>query len=204
LSTFGKPVDETRPGTWGAPFYELYVEFNGHSAQRLYTAFDALWGHPALRGPYAQHDAPFSDQRTVTPASGVDPTGDVPVHLYGIACLATGESVPCGSVAHVQPGLDDDGLTFYITAGALAQIGRDIEEPSAADETWLASLDEWFAEIGRAVYAVAPFEVATIGHQILSLDSAEAIRHGRGGGLEWSLPAHLRIKDSQLVFTPHG
>jgi hypothetical protein len=64
----------------------------------------------------------------------------------------------------VQPGLDDDGLILYLTAGALAQIGRDIEEPSVADEEWLGSLDEWFAEIGRAVYAVAPFEVATIGH----------------------------------------
>src|SRR6266566_2226988 len=164
-------VDETLGEAWHEPFYELYVEFDGHSARRLYAAFAALWGHPTLRGPYAQHDAPFSEQQAVAPVSGIDPTGDVPVHLYGIAGLSTGESVPCGSVAHVRPGLDDDGLTLYLTAGALAQIGRDIEEPSIADEAWLASLDEWFAEIGRAVYAVAPFEVATMGREMLSLDS---------------------------------
>ena len=117
-------LDETLGEAWHAPFYELYLEFGGHSAQRLYAAVAALWAHPTLRGPYAQHDAPFSEQRPVEPAAGIDPTGDVPVHVYGTARLATGESVPCGSVAHIRPGLDDDGIILYFTAGALAQIGR--------------------------------------------------------------------------------
>ena len=49
-------MDETASEVWQAPFYELYVQFAGHSPERVAAALDALWGDETVSGPYARDD----------------------------------------------------------------------------------------------------------------------------------------------------
>jgi hypothetical protein len=190
------PIDETRSETWHAPGYELYIEIDGHDLQRLVRALDALWRSPRLDGPYAGYASPFASQPKVAPSTGVD--SDYAVHLYGTVELGSGERVPCGSVAGIWPG-QDDALTLYIRTGVFEQLGRDIDEPSAADDVWLGMVDETLAGLAEAVFAATGFAVATMGHEALSIEAADTIR--RGDTPSW-LPAHLRVDGRQLRFTP--
>jgi hypothetical protein len=190
-------IDETRSETWQAPGYELYIEFNGEDLRRLSSGLDALWQHPRLDGPFESKASPFSSQQKVEPSTGID--RDVPVHLYGVMQLRTGERIPCFSVAGIWPGCDD-ALTLCLPAGAIEQLGRDIDEPSPADMAWLAMVDESLAEIAESVFSVTEFQLATIGHGASSTDAASRLK--QGGELPSWMPTHLRIENAQLRVAP--
>jgi hypothetical protein len=189
-------IDETRPAVWSGGFYELYIEFAGENIERLVGVLTALWEHHALDGPYRDHRAPFGEQQRIAPASGVHP--EDPIHLYGAMRLAADDRIPCASVAtHAYPRRDDS-LVLYVTEGTLLELGRDPDNLSAEVQSWLDSLDRRQADIAEAVFAVFPFELATIGREALTLDAVDALRSKQRPG--W-LPAHLLPEGSGLRFT---
>jgi hypothetical protein len=159
-------IDETQSAVWSGAFYELYIEFAAENIERMAGVLTTMWEQDALEGPYRDHHAPFSDQQTIPPASGVHPEN--PIHLYGVLRLSEDECIPCGTVAlHAYPRRDD-ALVLYVTEGALLAIGRDLDNVPAEDQPWLDSLDRRLADIAQSVFAVFPFELATIGHGALT------------------------------------
>lgn len=196
-------MDETEQGTWQPPFYELYVEFQGHSTERLIAALTRLWEADRLSGPFARHDISFAFQPPVSARSGVGEIGSA-LHLYGTARLPDTSDVVCGSIAS-SGGADDGGdtMTFYLPWGTLESIGRDFEsEDGPGDSDFWNSLDDWLAEIGRGVFDVAPFAVAAVGPEVTPLEAVEAARRGRLNEFAKPHPGLLVPIDGHLTWTP--
>ena len=194
-------IDETAGEAWQAPFYELYVQFGGHTPEQIIAALERLWQDATVSGPYPRRDIRFVEQSLAAPAAGFDPTGDSPTHLYGMARLPDDSSVVCASVAHVRATGDDDGLTFYVPWGSLERLGRDFEQNSAKDSAWWSSLDAWLAGLGRSIFDAAPFEVAAVGPEWLTWEAAGEVRRGHLAELD-SPPGLLLPADGQLSWIP--
>jgi hypothetical protein len=194
-------MDETASEVWQAPFYELYVQFAGHSPERVAAALEALWRDETVSGPYARDDICFVGQSPVAPRSGFDPSGDSPIHLFGMARLPDGGSVVCGSVAHVRV-TGDDGLTFYLPWGSLDRLGRDFQwEDGAQDSAWWSSVDAWLAGLGRRIFDAAPFAVAAVGPEWLTFEAAGDIQAGHLAELV-NPPGLLIPADGHLSWVP--
>ncbi len=146
---------------WAPPFYELVIRFLGRSDRQLESALNAVWSYPELRGPYRDDSEEPENQETVSAAEGI-PIGDSAVHLYGLAVLPTGGVVACGTVCHVSEASADE-LTFYLPYGALESIYGLSLPPDVTWLTWTNPIDEWLAQIARAVYDSVGFDFAVMG-----------------------------------------
>jgi hypothetical protein len=83
--------------------------------------------------------------------------------------LPDGKSVPCGCCT-IRDGRSE-WFDFYIPFGALEVVYEEgvvnwYKGEFAACREWAQPLDEWFADIGRAIYAAVPFRLGLIGEEM--------------------------------------
>jgi hypothetical protein len=171
---------------WGAPFYELYVELGPHpsSLARFVPAWEVLWSHPTLDGPYADGSRPLAAQQRVDVRNYVSEEAG---HMLGMATLPDGHEAPCGCVVHIpnlaqilalpqeihgglnitygpdplEPG--EDAFTFYLPFPALDKLYGVNWENDSLPEGVGQALDEWLASVATAIYNQVPFSFAAAG-----------------------------------------
>jgi hypothetical protein len=166
----------TAHGQWDGGYYELEIELGSRSAERLLAALEALWGHPALDGPYADQEREPDEQARVAASTGASAS------LFGVATLPGGARVPCRSGA-VGPPIEDlepwrnDSLDFSVPAGGLGAAWPETAGlpfgDGVDDRAWQEPLEEWFADIGRAVFERVEFRVGWICFETGVVDEEE-------------------------------
>lgn len=164
---------------WSDGHYELALELGDPDDDRVDRAMAALDDVPQLDG-WSRCRDPEDRRADRLPArlSSLDGRGQV----YGVAKLAQGPRTVCvASALREDDGAGPDWLKLGFPMGALARVLEDVgvypyrgdrRDPSAP---WRRSLDDWLADVGRTVYAAAPFRLGLIGFEVgglLPLDPA--------------------------------
>lgn len=191
----------TEPDTWSGGYFELAIENGSRDDERLREAVAALWKHPSLVGCYLDVNREPQHQRQL--AAELQP---IETKLYGVATTPIGHEVACISIPlRFEAGID--WLYFSIPLGSLARVYR-IGTYPFDDETsrdWILSVSEWFAKIGKSVFASTPFQLGVIGWEADDfLDVPKVKQDGvpderwvgylwpRNGELHWYAPNILR------------
>jgi len=93
--------------------------------------------------------------------------------MYGVATLAQGPRTVCiASALREDDGAGPDWLKLGFPMGALVRVLADVGVyPYRGDRwdptvPWRRSLDDWLADVGRTVYAAAPFRLGLIGFEV--------------------------------------
>jgi hypothetical protein len=164
---------------WSDGHHELALELGEPDDDRIDRAMAALDDVPELDGWWSSKDPQDRDaDRLPARLSSVDGRGQ----MYGTATLAQGPCTACLAYALREgDGAGPDWLMLGLPMGALVRVLADVGvhpyrgdrwDPSAP---WRRSLDDWLAEVGRTVYAAAPFRLGLIGFEVgglLPLDPA--------------------------------
>lgn len=180
---------------WWGSSYELALELGPRSEESLVAAYDRLWSHAALDGPYPRCDREAHEQERLDLTGARSGTSFL---SYGIATIPGGLRVACQTF----PVREEDGpdwLKLGIPVAALDNV-----YPVWTDDSWRSwadPLEEWFADIGRFVYDRVPFALGVLGEEVSGSHYAEHLaEHGiperhcgmlvpsEGGELRW-LPA---------------
>ena len=186
---------------WSGGYYELDVALGSRSHEPLLAALEALWRHPALEGPFAAHAPSKGGVRARrTTWDELRARHDDTAECYGLATLHDGARVAChgyGSSGTVVLSLPGNGLrAVWPEFGEFPFV-----EPEGV-RSWQEPLEEWLADVGRALFARTRFEFARIGFEVTSVDpdewmSSPGIRPParRGMGV-------LRREDNELAWYP--
>ena len=146
------------------------LELGDPDDDRIDRAMAALDDVPQLDG-WSRFRDPEDRRADRLPArlSSLDGRGQV----YGVAKLAQGPRTVCvASALREDDGAGPDWLKLGFPMGALARVLADVgvhpyrgdrRDPSAP---WRRSLDDWLADVGRTVYAAAPFRLGLIGFEV--------------------------------------
>ncbi|MBI1282098.1 MAG: hypothetical protein GC179_28485 [Anaerolineaceae bacterium] len=185
---------------WNGGFYELALEFYPPSNQRLYSALQNIWKHPALDGCYRESSKEPTEQSHISPQESEIDTRH---HLYGLITLPNIKQVACGTF-QVREENGSDWLGFYVPMGALATAydvkGFPFDSDRESHEVWRRELDDLLSTIGRFVFAASPFDLGLIDHECSGTAYAEDIRQN---GIP--LPSHtgyLWPENSNLIYYP--
>jgi hypothetical protein len=199
----------TSEETWCGGHYEIEIELGVPSDERLCTALQRIWSHPSLRGCCLSRDQEPQAQVRVDPGQHA-----LEGHLFGVATLPNGTSVPCGTYVCRLEGDNQepprDLLSFFVPRGALPRIQGKGAYPFGDADLAAAlrkELDQWLVEIGRLVFEQVPFELALVGWEVdFPRVSAEAVRASgvpnerydgylwrTDEGLGWYPPTNLEI-----------
>jgi hypothetical protein len=160
MGLFTKAIEDN----WAGGFYELAIELGPHSETRLETALRVVWQDARLHGCYVRRDIDPVDQQRVEPSL---PSLERYGRLLGVATVPNGRTVACGTVAIREEG-GSDWLDFYLPMTALStvyDVGAFPFEDGKDSTGWREPLDAWLAELAQAVFAVAPFSLALVGHE---------------------------------------
>src|SRR5438876_11008490 len=101
---------------WFGGFYELAMEYESWSERDLDGTLKAIWDFPGLQGCYLRHDIEPSQQQRVAPSLTTLEAGG---HLRGIATLANGKQIACGTFL-VREEVGPAWIGFYLPMGALS------------------------------------------------------------------------------------
>lgn len=151
--------------TWNGGYYELAIELGPRSEARLEKALLALWGNAGLDGCYVRRDLEPVDQQRAQPSL---PLLKRYGHLLGVATLPGGGKVACGVCAVREEG-SIDWLDLYLPMGTLStvyDVGAFPFDDGKDSQMWREPLDRCLVELAQSVYAVTPFELALIGHEV--------------------------------------
>jgi hypothetical protein len=164
--------------TWLGGFYELALEFGPESQESLQDALLAIWKTPGLDGCYLKADVEPADQARITPTiAALEAHG----HLRGIATLPNRQQAACGTVL-VREEQGPVWLVFYLPLGGLGAaypVNGYPFDNTPASRTWREPLERWLADVGRAVFAHAPFRLGLIGMEVSgTLESREVSTTG--------------------------
>jgi hypothetical protein len=186
--------------TWSGGFYELAMEFAPHSDKTLEAALKTLWELPALQGCYMRPDLEPSSQPRVDPSLTTLLAGE---HLRGIARLPNGTPVACGTYL-VRGDNGPSWLGFYVPLGALAtayEVGGYPFEVGPAMQRWRQPLENWLAEIGKAVFVQAPFQLGLVGFEV-SGTTTSAQEFGASGAPDPRPIGYLLPAEGKLTWYP--
>jgi hypothetical protein len=147
---------------WTGGFYELALEYERGIANGLVTGLQQLWQLEELDGCYLERERDPVDQSRVAFKPSLATAG----HLLGVATLAGGVRVACGSCT-IQETDGSDWLVFYFPMSALGNVYPVGGFPfdSGNHEGWRIPLDDWSANVGRRIYPTAPFALGLVGFE---------------------------------------
>jgi hypothetical protein len=157
---------------WFGGFYELAMEYEPWSEGNLDGALKAIWDFPDLQGCYLRHDIEPSQQQRVAPSLAML---EANVHLRGIATLADGKQIACGT--YLVP--DDAGpawIGLYLPMGALStayDVGAYPFEQDTSSQRWREPLEKWLAAVGEFVFSRSAFRLGLVGFEVSGMVSAK-------------------------------
>jgi hypothetical protein len=193
------PADFTAEETWRGGLYELAMEYAGGSDALLDAALRALWDVPGLQGCWLRRDAEPASQPRVAPAlAGLVAGG----HLLGMATLPNGQRVACGTFL-VREDQGSDWLGFYVPVGAVGRVydvGGYPFDGGLHSRAWREPVETWLAEIGRAVFAAAPFLLGVVGFEVSATVTAQDL--SAQGLPAQRLDGYLLPAGDKLTFYP--
>jgi hypothetical protein len=147
-------------------FYELVVQFEERDDRLLRAALIELWQRAGVEGCFTRQRKQVASVSEIDLSQGCD--------LCGVLELPGGARVVGVAItSHWDNGTD--WLYFALPMGALARtdprIGGFPFAPDFGAESleWRKPIDDWLAEIGRAIYSVAPFRAGWIGMEPTSV-----------------------------------
>ncbi|AGP35346.1 hypothetical protein SCE1572_12935 [Sorangium cellulosum So0157-2] len=151
-----------REDLWLGAYFELALEIGpAGDDRRAKRALEALWQHPALRGPWEREDA-----------FGSDPIVPVlhPSSLLG--CLRfDGVELGCMSWL-IREESGSDWIDLSIPTGMLeAAFGASYPLDPQKD-AWLVRLERLLATIGARIFEVEPFQLGLLGEEASGVSSA--------------------------------
>lgn len=164
----------TAEEVWTGGFYELAMEFDP-DAETLTHALTHLCSFDELDGCYLHRDVEPTEQPRHSFAPSLLKHG----HLLGVATIADGNRVACGTCTVRE----DDGphwLDFYLPMSALGRVypvgGFPIDQQD--HEAWRHPLDDWLTELGRRMFERVPFRMGLIGFEVSGCCDAAEISTG--------------------------
>lgn len=180
--------------TWSGGFYELAIELGGRAEEdadaRLEAAVRAALAYPEWDRPFGRSDVEPGEQERLTESGalavlvGEESQG----HVYGVAGLPDRQCVASGIMVIREEGEDAaDWLDVYFPVDALAEtypgVGAYPFGPGGvpARATWSDAVNEWLVEVGRRIYAAAPFRFALVGFEASGRQTAAEVE--RAGGV---------------------
>ncbi|GAA2001749.1 hypothetical protein GCM10009799_31190 [Nocardiopsis rhodophaea] len=186
---------------WSGGHYEIYIELGDTDDGRLQRLLTSVWRAAAVDGCYgATYDGPGELQEMPCTVASLRDAGK----LKGVVRHPSGQRIVCGCfVIH-----DDDVpelLSFFIPMGALTAVDPRIGAfPFGPDGglkslVWRHPLDEWLADIARAVFNDVGFRLSTIGFELLEAPH-EALHGGVPPEERWN--AFLISDGGELQYFP--
>jgi hypothetical protein len=195
--------------TWRGGHYGIEIELGSPSDDRLMAALEAFWSLPSVNGCYTNHDRPVKSQVKVVPGQYVNH-----IRLYGTAILPSGAGVACGTftcrLQNEAGVVTRDLLSFYLPLGSISRIYPVGSYPFGdlvRAMEWRTPLDQWFVQLGTALYERVRFPLALIGWEVdFPNVTAETVKRNgvpaerydgylvqTGNGLEWYPPTNFEI-----------
>lgn len=154
----------TADDAWLGGFYELALEIGARSDDGLRAALNALWMHPDLDGCYDDRGRQPDEQPRVR-ADSVDGGS----HLLGVARLANGCRVACGSCI-IRENAGPDWLDLYLPMGSLGTaypVGPfPFGDESDWSGPWRSDVEDWLAGVGLWIARSASFRLGLIGFEV--------------------------------------
>lgn len=143
----------TAPDAWSGGSFEILMFLGRVDSSYVQEFLGALWGLPHVEGCWLDRTVEPDDRSRVHPSAV-----DLESHsaLFGLVELPNGCRCPCSSYL-VD---DDNGFWVYFgmplgSLGTCYPVGAyPFEEGS--DQTWVAELSEWLADMGRELYGQQP------------------------------------------------
>jgi hypothetical protein len=130
---------------WAGGNYELAVVLG--SRDDLARAFERLWAHPRIAGPYASSAVEPEEQPVVSPTVEFVGSG-VARPPHGVATLPDGQRIACTSYLSLDPG---PILMFGFPQGAVDMLyGSGYSEADAwllLATSWLRDICVWLGEV---------------------------------------------------------
>jgi hypothetical protein len=188
----------TAPDAWSGGSFEILMFLGRVDRLRVRNLLAALWGLPSLEGCWRDGNAEPEAGTRRYPSAGELESGGV---LRGLAELPNGCRCPCSSAVVT----DDDGSWVYFGM-PLGSLGRCYPVGAypfedATDRSWVGSLSEWLADIGRGVYSAMPFRAAVTGFlTTMEVDEIRGITSGEIPTAKWN--GYLRPEATGLAWYP--
>ena len=164
----------TAEDAWYGGFHELAIELGLRSDERVLAALNTVWSLDRIDGCFTDRGIEPSEQTKIAPS--LDMTGTY--HGLGVAMLPNGKECACGTCVIREDG-GTDWFIFYLPTGSLSyayRIGGYPFSTEAMTRPWQEPVNEWLVTIGRAIFDVAPFEMALIGHEVSGSETASRLR----------------------------
>jgi hypothetical protein len=145
----------------GGPVYELAVELAPVSREQAVGAFDGLWLHPALDGPYRE------PVLTAEPhLRGVEELSDERCAGFGLATLWSGLTLPVHAFV-VELEESAFWLDLNLRPRALELLDPEfITRGDHLTEPDQERLESWLADVALHLFNVMPFRRALVGVEV--------------------------------------
>lgn len=152
----------TDDDVWNGGFYELALEYERDTLPSLIDGLTAVWNADVVVGCYLNRERDPDDQSRAE----FEPSLPFEGHLYGVATLAAGRKVACGTCCVREDG-GADWLVFYCPMGTLGSVYPVGAFPLDGNDygSWRVELDSWLTTLGNQVFASAPFRLGLVGFE---------------------------------------
>lgn len=153
---------------WLDGHYELFMQFN--DGFDWVEAAQSLWALLQVTGVWTEREFDPDADAPLDPFDILVTTELLTKHLYGVAHLPGGNNAPCGCALN----LERNWLIFFLPIAGLGRCYDTGAFPFGdSGRPWTEEVDEWLAELARAVYRKVPFRVAAIGFEAFTLQIIE-------------------------------
>jgi len=150
----------TEKDAWTGGSFELAIEFENVSDEKLLQGLRALWSYSFLEGCYKQNNVEPSNQAQIN-ANIIPLSTD---HLYGIATLPNDKQIGCSTVL-IREEKGSDWIILGLPMGALGEhysVGAyPINDGNSVE--WKREIEAWFINIAEGVFSKASFRLALTG-----------------------------------------
>lgn len=189
------PTDPTHDDNWHGSYYELAIKLGPADDSRLEAALTALWDGAGLGDPFRRDGS--SD---VT----VSATSLLGGHLNSVADIP-GLGSTLASVIVVREEFDDAGravlgsdwLDLCLPLGALGNLDQRVGaypfDHDSDSKVWRQPIEDWFAAIAAAVFAVVPFEYGITGEEVSGIEPSDQTM-GRVGVFRPGVDGRLEVE----------